>query len=224
MTHDINYLTFFEKVTKIISDNINEYTDTCHKTGKTMLKFFDKEYKKNTNEILIYDSDEFNNFITNVVAKSSKLLLYLEFYAETLDEFTLEQRKNLMSMYEIKFIPATYIAFAMKKPKIRLLHHAINVLLVDDNVFLAQSWQGLQKYHIYSNPAITSKETFIQWLSNLINKIKSNPKNFINNFDPNYEYKPEMLNVIKNNEKIIEAISDEKFPYKYEIVVRYIIL
>lgn len=219
-----DHLKYFNQIAKKISSNVEKYTDTCYKTAMTMMIYFSRQYKKPIKSYTIKNTTELEYFISNIIIPNQNILFDIEYHANTLTKYTMEERHALMNKYQIEMIPRTFVNFAFHKPNIRFVSHAHNALVINDDIYLAQSWLGLQTYHIFSNPNIHSRESMISWLKAMHVKMESDTRNFIDNFDHKYDYTDDQKRIINNNNKINEMIISENIPYKSFLEVYYVIL
>ena len=224
MSIESKYVSYLKSITQKIKSNKEKYTDRCYKTAMTMLLYFEREYNKHIQKYIINNSIELDYFINNILSPNQNILLDVEYHTSSNDKFTPEKRFDLVDKYHIQRIPGTFYGFAFRKPNIRFINHANNILLTNESVYLTQSWDGLQVYHIHTNPEITSRDTFVQWLKKMFDKLGSSPKNFIDEFDPNYQYSDMQIEIIKNNEKIVDMILGENITYNFRLEIYYVVL
>ena len=219
-----NIKSYFLLVCQKIKNNIAKYTDRCYKTAQAMFIYFVKKYNPSHDKLTIQTEADLTKFF-QILNQNQYMLLVVEFHAWTTDKFSMEEKHDLMTKHKIEFIPRTFTGYAFRKEQIRYINHAINVLILNDEILMAQSWDGLQPYHTYTLSKARSKESLQSWLKEMLELLRTYPKNFFDQFDPNTVYDTYGKTVvIPNNERIVEMVYKEGFPHEFKLEVYYMIL
>jgi hypothetical protein len=211
------YQSYFKSIAYKIKQNIVKYSDRCFKTAHTMFVYFLRRYQKPHSKLIIKTKSDLNQLF-DIIKSRTDLLMVLEFHAQTVQEFDSDQRLELANKYNIQIIPKTFASFAFKRSHIRFITHAINILIEGDKIILAQSWDGIQPYHLYGSSKITSKKSLEFWLDQLFHSLETGPVNFFEQFDSDLVYNQYVRSVIlPNNEKIVRMIVDERFKWEFDM-------
>lgn len=176
----------------------------CYTTADIMLDSYSKKYKKD----IVSTSDPKD------ISMSANMVIGVELSIETTNKYSLRDKTKLIKKYNIDMTEG-FSKFTFKKDKLRIFLHAFNIFVFDNQVLLAQSWQGIQEYHIVSIlPNVT------EWLSSLHKSLNTSPIDMFGDLDP--EYNDNTIKTIGNIKNILKMMDAESMELYREIRIKYI--